>query len=214
MLLVALELPETEQIPYLEEACGHDAELFAEAEALLRSEIEAHSQGFLQTPEVRMTDESGSIGAKESAPLESSLWRRCLNQLVVIAEDPAQFNESESVSAAVSSLVENAESIYQPYFGRDSLWPLLVEVAIQRKSTQERKIKADEADEQIHLAMNVANEYERLLNLLPSNLRNIARMNIECCSDQEIAGKLGLLQRSVARKLKLIRGIWKRETES
>jgi hypothetical protein len=58
-------------------------------------------------------------------------------------------------------------------------------------------------------AAQVADECGRLLDLLgDENLRGIAVWKMEGHTNGEIAGKLGCLERTVERKLRVIRGLW------
>jgi RNA polymerase sigma factor (sigma-70 family) len=62
------------------------------------------------------------------------------------------------------------------------------------------------------LAVQVAEEYRRLLELLGSKeLEAVALHKMEGHSNEEIAGLLGCATRTVERKLKLIRDIWEKE---
>ena len=57
-----------------------------------------------------------------------------------------------------------------------------------------------------------AEEYERLLKCLgDETLRKVAHWSVEGCITDEIAEKLGCARRTVARKLQLIRKIWRDE---
>jgi DNA-directed RNA polymerase specialized sigma24 family protein len=58
-------------------------------------------------------------------------------------------------------------------------------------------------------AAQVAEECGRLLQALgDEQLRDIARWKMEGHTNAEIAGKLGCLERTVERKLRVIRGLW------
>jgi DNA-directed RNA polymerase specialized sigma24 family protein len=62
------------------------------------------------------------------------------------------------------------------------------------------------------LAAQVADECRRLLDLLPDNdLRSIAVWQMEGHTVEEIAGKLGISERTIARKLTIIRDRWRHE---
>jgi DNA-directed RNA polymerase specialized sigma24 family protein len=61
-------------------------------------------------------------------------------------------------------------------------------------------------------AAQVAEECERLLALLDNDeLRSLALWKMEGFTNEEIAGKLACVSRTVERKLRLIRNIWSRE---
>jgi DNA-directed RNA polymerase specialized sigma24 family protein len=58
-------------------------------------------------------------------------------------------------------------------------------------------------------AAQVAEECRRLLESLPtSELRSVAQWKMEGETNQEIAGRLGCVERSVGRKLQVIRACW------
>jgi DNA-directed RNA polymerase specialized sigma24 family protein len=58
-------------------------------------------------------------------------------------------------------------------------------------------------------AAQLAEEYERLLASLPdAELRAVAQWKLEGYTNDEISGKLCCAQRSVERKLKVIRSLW------
>jgi DNA-directed RNA polymerase specialized sigma24 family protein len=64
-------------------------------------------------------------------------------------------------------------------------------------------------------AAQVAEEYERLLTLLgDAHLQDVARWKMEGYSNDEIAGKLDCVPRTVERKLRTIRSIWEQQTVS
>jgi DNA-directed RNA polymerase specialized sigma24 family protein len=59
-------------------------------------------------------------------------------------------------------------------------------------------------------AAQVAEEYQRLIGLLPdADLREVAQWKMEGYGNEEIAAKLGCALRSVERKLKVIRSVWR-----
>jgi hypothetical protein len=61
-------------------------------------------------------------------------------------------------------------------------------------------------------AAQVAEECGRLLDILgDEDLRGIARWKMEGHTNGEIAGKLGCLERTVERKLRVIRGLWEEQ---
>jgi DNA-directed RNA polymerase specialized sigma24 family protein len=63
-------------------------------------------------------------------------------------------------------------------------------------------------------AAQVAEEYRRLLHLLDDDeLRAVAVWKMEGYTTAEIAGKLGCVERSVERRLRVIRSIWAQEIE-
>jgi DNA-directed RNA polymerase specialized sigma24 family protein len=63
-------------------------------------------------------------------------------------------------------------------------------------------------------AVQVAEECERLLARLDDpQLRSIALWKMEGYTNEEIAGRLGCVTRTVERRLGVIRGLWSQETE-
>jgi len=127
---------------------------------------------------------------------------------------------------------------------RDDLWRLLVHITARKAIDQinhERRKKRrpdsvvkvwthaalDDSDAEAGLEQVVGNEptpefaaqfaeeYERRLHSLNSpELRSVAVWKMEGYSNAEIAQKLGCVERSVERKLRLIRDRWTREVES
>jgi DNA-directed RNA polymerase specialized sigma24 family protein len=63
-------------------------------------------------------------------------------------------------------------------------------------------------------AAQMAEETQRLLELLPDpSLRSIAIWKMEGYSNEEIAAKLGCVTRTVARRLTLIRTLWREQRD-
>ena len=204
LLSQAKALPDAERISFLKERCGEDLKLFAEAQSLLRHDEQASELGFLdRSRQVDLTQDN--LKEDHEIGLDSKAWRRCLRDLVSMVADNGQLSDDSSTSAAVSSLAEKFDETDQPSFARNSLWPLVVELTVGRRS---ENLVTDDSEQ--NLAMEVAQHYKELLDGLPTNLREIAKLNFECHSEAEIASRLGILKRSVTRKLKLIRGIWNR----
>lgn len=119
---------------------------------------------------------------------------------------------------------------------RDDLWKLLVTITLHKvlhlvrdENRQKRGgqwtqvIETDEDDESLmarlagseptpELAAEVAEECERLLKQLPSpDLVELATLKMEGYTNEEIAAKWGRAERTVERKLQLIRQIWNKE---
>jgi len=120
--------------------------------------------------------------------------------------------------------------------GRDNLWKVLVVLTarkalrlVQHERRQKRgggKVLAEadarggEAERALlddvvgrepspAFAAQVAEECNRLLGLLGDvTLRSIARWKMEGDTNAEIAAKLGCLERTVERKVRVIRGLW------
>ncbi len=124
---------------------------------------------------------------------------------------------------------------------RDNLWPLLVVITdrkavnqVQHDRRQKRgggtvqgesawhdgKAAGDErgieqmvgAEPTPEFAAQMAEECQRLLARLPNDaLRHVAVWKMEGFTNVEIAAKLGCVERSVERKLELIRSLWKKD---
>jgi len=62
-------------------------------------------------------------------------------------------------------------------------------------------------------AASVAEQCERLLNMLDDVLRGVALAKMEHYSNQEIAEKLDCSMSTVERRLRLIRKIWQHEMQ-
>lgn len=60
-------------------------------------------------------------------------------------------------------------------------------------------------------AVGFAEDVRRLLECLDDDLRQVALWKLDDCTNQEIAAKLNCVPRTVERKLRVIRSIWKRE---
>ncbi|MFO0878948.1 MAG: ECF-type sigma factor [Gemmataceae bacterium] len=118
---------------------------------------------------------------------------------------------------------------------RDDLWQVLV-MLTARKAYQERRrqqtlkrggaltedgqrrsplASSDDLHEIIgseptpEFAMLLADQFEAMLRVLPDDqLRQIARLRLEESSNAEIAQALGCSERTIERKLQLIRGFW------
>jgi DNA-directed RNA polymerase specialized sigma24 family protein len=121
---------------------------------------------------------------------------------------------------------------------RNNLWPLLVKItackvinlrnrnaAVKRGgrrlrdgSTPPHKKSGDtwQIDELIaqeptpQFSAQVAEEYEQLVSALPDSLKLVAQRKVEAYTNAEIAAELGVVERTIERKLKLIRATWEK----
>ena len=60
------------------------------------------------------------------------------------------------------------------------------------------------------LAAQAADEVQRLLGMLPKEeVRSVALLKLEGCTNAEIADRLGCAEVTVERRLSLIRSLWK-----
>jgi RNA polymerase sigma factor (sigma-70 family) len=168
------------------------------------------------------------------------LARKCLGQTPRGAAD----EEDVALSALNSFFEGVAQGRFPQINDRDDLWRLLVHItarkAIDLINHERRKKRRpdsvvqvwadaalDDSDweaglEQVvgneptpEFAAQFAEEYERrLLSLNSPDLRSVAVWKMEGYSNAEIAQKLGCVERSVERKLRLIRDRWAREAAS
>jgi RNA polymerase sigma factor (sigma-70 family) len=152
--------------------------------------------------------------------------------------------EDVAVSALNSFFEGIAKGRFPQLSDRDDLWRLLVHItarrAIDQINHERRKRRRPDSvvqvwDEATHddsdaktgwaqvvgneptpeFATQFAEEYERRLRSLNSpELRSVAVWKMEGHSNAEIAQTLGCVERSVERKLRLIRNRWAREVES
>jgi RNA polymerase sigma factor (sigma-70 family) len=148
-------------------------------------------------------------------------------------------DEEDVALSAFHSFCQAAQRFPQ-LKNRDDLWQVLV-MLTARKAYQERReqqalkrggaVDADgpraagtaavELDEIVgdeptpEFAASVAEQFEVLLAKLPEpELRQIARLRLEEYTTQEIAEQLGIAERSVRRKLVLIRSYWENDVSS
>src|SRR6516164_7351623 len=152
--------------------------------------------------------------------------------------------EDVALSAFNSFFEGVAQGRFPQLSDRDDLWRLLVHItackAIDQINHERRKKRRPDSVVQVwaeadlqscdggqglaqvvgneptpEFAAEVAEECERLLQSLSSpELRSVAVWKMEGYSNAEIAEKLGCVERSVERKLRLIRDRWAREVAS
>src|SRR5262245_36247699 len=157
------------------------------------------------------------------------LWERYFHRLVGLArkklqDTPRRVADEEDVAlSAFDSFCRGAEHGRFPRLeDRDNLWPLLVVITV-RKAYDLRRRKhptglPDDVDfEQLisrepdpAVAAQLVEEYQRLLDALGNDeLRSIAQWKMEGETETEIAARLGIKPRTVRRKLRRIRTLWK-----
>jgi DNA-directed RNA polymerase specialized sigma24 family protein len=166
------------------------------------------------------------------------LWKRYYQQMVRLARQKLRdrprraADEEDAALSAFDSFCRGAEQGKFPRLGdRDSLWPLLVVITarkaldqIQAEGRQKRgggAVANDSGLDQVagpeptpEFAAQLTEEYERLLDRLPdAGLRAVAQWKLEGYTNDEIARKLGCVERSVERKLRLVRSLWEGEDE-
>jgi DNA-directed RNA polymerase specialized sigma24 family protein len=152
-------------------------------------------------------------------------------------------DEEDVALSAFDSFCRHAEQGRFPQLlDRDDLWQLLVMLAARKAvdlARHENRQKrgggqvvgeealgatADEAgalaqvvgDEPTpEFAVQVAEECARLLDRLgDADLRNVALWKMEGYTNHEIAERLGCVERTVERKLGVIRGLWEKERDA
>ena len=168
------------------------------------------------------------------------LWERYFQRLVRLARtmlegSPRRASDEEDVAlSAFASFCRNAERGRFPQLvDRDDLWRVLVVITARKaghllrdEGRQKRGGRAHPPTpqepvtiEQIvsreptpEFAAEVAEECQRLLGRLgDGELKSIALWKMEGYTNEEIAGKLGYVVRSIKRKLRVIRQIWDEE---
>ncbi|QDU92569.1 sigma-70 family RNA polymerase sigma factor [Lignipirellula cremea] len=116
---------------------------------------------------------------------------------------------------------------------RSSLWPLLVAITVCKTKNLHRRQRAQKRDafravsaspgpgktdwlEQLadqeptpEMAAETAEEANRMLETLEKeSLQSVARMKLEGYTNREIAERLGVMERTIERRLTLIRQLW------
>jgi DNA-directed RNA polymerase specialized sigma24 family protein len=178
--------------------------------------------------ELRAGDHEAAVG----------LWQRYFERLVDVArgklkDTPRGPADEEDVAlSAFDSLCRGvAEGRFPQLLDRDSLWRLLVVLTarkaahLKRDAGRQKRGGKVTADAQIDLeqlldagptpafAAEMLEESQRLLDRLgDAELRSVALWKMEGYSNEEIAGRLDCGLRSVGRKLRVIRALWREET--
>jgi RNA polymerase sigma factor (sigma-70 family) len=147
-------------------------------------------------------------------------------------------DEEDVALSAFHSFCQAAAHNRFPRLGsRDDLWQVLV-MLTARKACQERRrqnarkrggqqdpageggrygptVEDGDLEEVLgsepspELTVMMAEQFEQLLALLPrEDLRQLARLRLEEYTNAEIAARLGCSERTVERKLAVIRGLW------
>jgi DNA-directed RNA polymerase specialized sigma24 family protein len=181
----------------------------------------------------------GQLKAGESAAAQK-LWESYFQKMVELARlklggMPRRAADEEDVAlSAFNSFCAGAAAGRFPQLDdRDSLWPLLVGITAHKAIDllrHERRLKrggpppvegapaAPEVEQLIgreptpEFAVQVAEECQRLLDLLDEGLRTVALWKLEGYTVEEIAVRLGCVPRTVERKLRAIRKLWGKES--
>jgi DNA-directed RNA polymerase specialized sigma24 family protein len=169
------------------------------------------------------------------------LWERYFPRLVGLARarlrsSPRRAADEEDVAlSAFETLCRNAEQGRFPeLLDRDSLWRLLVVITARkaahlvRAERQQKRGGGREAApghnpelalEEVlsreptpEFAAEVTDEWQRLVALLgDGELESVALLRMQGYTVEEIGQKLGYAQRSIKRKLQVIRRAWEKE---
>ncbi len=176
------------------------------------------------------------LAADDDSAAQQQLWNRYFARLAALARTrlagapQRDADEEDVVLSAFNSFFSGARAGRFPELcDRTGLWPLLVKItarkAINQVKRQQAKKRSSAAEEAVpdlaHLigneptpqfALEIAEEFERLLAQLDKDLQPVAVMKLEGFSNAEIADRLGIVERSVERKLARIRLEWNDET--
>jgi DNA-directed RNA polymerase specialized sigma24 family protein len=163
------------------------------------------------------------------------LYERYFQRLIRLADRrlqgvPQQASSAEDVAAHAfgSFCLRLQRGDFTQLQDRDDLWRLLARITVHKALKLRRYHGADKrampeqdsdwgsgANEQQgkdlppDLLVEASEELERLLDCLgDASLRSVALWRLEGYSNEEIAGKLGVVTRSVERKLRAIRDLW------
>ena len=191
------------------------------------------------TSEGSVTRWLGPLQAGDPAAAQV-LWERFFRRLVALARKklsgaPRRAADEEDVALSAFHSFCRAAQRFPRLNDRDDLWQVLV-MLTARKAFQERRgqqalkrggtagadgprtaaaVALDEivgAEPTPEFAVSIAEHFEALLAKLPGEeLRQIARLRLEEYASAEIAERLGCTERTVSRKLVLIRSYWEHD---
>jgi DNA-directed RNA polymerase specialized sigma24 family protein len=178
------------------------------------------------------------LAADDDSAAQQQLWNRYFARLAALARarltgvPRRDADEEDVVLSAFDSFFRAARAGRFPNLhDRTGLWPLLVKITARKAINQVKRQQAkkrrgggeaaapdlaelvgDEPTPQF--AAEVAEQVERLLGLLDDDLRKVAVMKLEGFTNDEIADRFGVVERSIARKLARIRLEWEGGLES
>lgn len=167
----------------------------------------------------------------DDSDAQQHIWNRYFSRLTALARTrlAAARREADEEDVALSvfdSFFRAARAGRFPDLrDRTGLWPLLVTITarkavnqLKRQHAKKRSIAAEEAQADIsqlvaaeptpQFAAEIAEQVDVLLGRLDDDLRNVAMMKLEGYSNAEIAQRLGVVERSISRKLARIRLEW------
>ena len=168
----------------------------------------------------------------DDSDAQQQLWNRYFSRLTALARSrlaAAARREADEEDVALSvfdSFFRAARAGRFPDLrDRTGLWPLLVTITarkavnqLKRQHAQKRSIAAEDAQADIsqlvaaeptpQFAAEIAEQVDLLLGRLDDDLRSVATMKLEGFANAEIADRLGVVERSISRKLARIRLEW------
>lgn len=163
------------------------------------------------------------------------LWAQYFEKLVRLARrrlngTARKMMDEEDVALSVfkSLCLRAARGQFGWLTDRDDLWRILVTLTRRKAAAairHERRAKRGGSREQAGLVefmpagdpspvmlASLNDERQRLLAILPDEAcRQVARLKMDGETDVEIAARLGIVERTVRRKMKLIRTMWEEE---
>lgn len=172
------------------------------------------------------------LTAEDDSAAQEKLWTRYFVRLAALARTrltgapQRDADEEDVVLSAFDSFFRAARAGRFPELhDRTGLWPLLVKITarkainqVKRQQAKKRSSAAEQAVPDIaqlvgaeptpQFAAEVAEQVEQLLGLLDEELRTVATMKLEGFTNTEIAQRIGVVERSIERKLARIRVEW------
>jgi DNA-directed RNA polymerase specialized sigma24 family protein len=155
-----------------------------------------------------------------------------------LGDTPRMVADEEDVAiAALDSFFEGkARGQYPALRNRNELWPLLAKItankacdqrhflAAQKRGGEQQQLEQRRGSSDVFVGwtdalidtelqpddlVQICEECDRLMGLLPDDdLRTIARRRLEGYKNSEIAQEIGVMERTIERRLHLIRSIW------
>jgi len=172
------------------------------------------------------------LESDDDSAAQQQLWDRYFARLTAVARArlgtaPRREADEEDVALSVFESFFRAarDGRFPQLRDRTGLWPLLVKITarkavnqIKRQNAQKRSAAREAPlvdpsrltgrEPTPQFALEVAEQVESLLGRLDDELRGIALMKLEGYENRDIAARLGIVERSVSRKLARIRVQW------